>query len=246
MAKFKVVTGIVLRHIEYGEAEKLFILLSPTGKVKAFAKGVRKVSSKNAGHLELFSHAHIQLVEGNSNRFIIGSALAIDKFDTLAYHIEKFAIAMLACEYIDIVATENDDNAYHRLLLILKYLKEQDYNVNTILFVLAHLSVIAGVQPSIELCAECGETTTPDDVFYSVEQGGVVCQYCHSTVSAQTLNLHTIKILRNVYRNMSKPIEHQLQINSIQFVAKLMYTQITHMLDKPLKTWKMIEDVVLK
>jgi len=246
MAKFKVVTGIVLRHIEYGEAEKLFIVLSPTGKVKAFAKGVRKVSSKNAGHLELFSHAHIQLVEGNSNRYIIGSALAIDKFDILANHIEKFAIAMFACEYIDVVATENDDNAYHRLLLMLKNLRDQEYNANVILFVMAHLSIIAGIQPSIEACAECGETTTPEDVFYSVEHGGVICQYCHTTTSAQTLNLHTIKILRNMYRNMSKPIEQKLSIESVHFVAQLLYKQITYMLDNPLKTWKMVEDVVLK
>lgn len=246
MAKFKVLTGIVLRHIDYGEAERLFIMLTPTGKYKAFAKGVRKVTSKNAGHLELFSHSHIQLVEGNSNRYIISSALAIDKFDILANHIEKFAIAMFACEYIDIVVTEDDDNAYHRLLLILKILKNNEYNPNVILFVLAHLSIIAGIQPAIEMCAECGEETQPDDIYYSIENGGVICQYCRTSASAQTLDLHTIKILRNMYRNMENPMTYKISMPMITFVANLLYKHITSALDKPLKTWKMVEDVVLE
>jgi DNA repair protein RecO (recombination protein O) len=246
MAKFKTITGIVLRHIDYGEAEKLFIMLTPTGKFKAFAKGVRKVTSKNAGHLELFSHAHIQLVEGNSNRHIIGSAMNIEKFDILAEKIECFAIGMFACEYLDIVVTENDEDSYHHLLIILQQLKKAPYNDNFILFALAHLSVCAGIMPSIEECASCGETCNESDIYFSFSSGGMLCEQCKRVDDVQELHIYHVKIIRNMYRQMATPMKYNIPKRHVVFVANLLYKHLTYNLSQKIKTWRMIEDVVLK
>jgi DNA repair protein RecO (recombination protein O) len=249
MAKFKVFTGIVLRHIKYDEAEKLFIIITPTGKAKAFAKGVRKVTSKNSGNLELFTHAHIQTVEGNSNRYIITSSVSIDRFDSLAYDIQKYTIAMFSCEMIDKFSQENDDNGYIHLLIILKSLRDTIYSNNDILYALAHISMAIGIYPSLEVCAVCGSDNTPTDIYYSYENGGIVCHDCHNTNSHLVLTLNSVKILRNTYRNMSNPMSYNISKEHVKIAADIIYKQVLYNMDNmsnQIKTWKMIEDIILK
>lgn len=43
--------GIVLRRTNYGEADRILNILTPSGKITAIAKGVRKSRSKLAGRI---------------------------------------------------------------------------------------------------------------------------------------------------------------------------------------------------
>ena len=47
--------AIVLRRTDYGEADRILQLLTPSGKRSVIARGVRKEKSKLAGGIELFS-----------------------------------------------------------------------------------------------------------------------------------------------------------------------------------------------
>ncbi len=59
--------GIILARINYAEADRILTFLTPDhGKVRAFAKGVRKQKSKLAGGLELFSVSYLSLLVGKS------------------------------------------------------------------------------------------------------------------------------------------------------------------------------------
>ena len=244
MSKFKTFTGIVLRHIKYDEAEKLFIVITPTGKKKIFAKGIRKITSKNAGHLELFTHAHIQTVEGNSGRYIITDAVAVDKFDMLANHIEKYTLAMFACEMIDKFAQENDDIEYLHLLFILKYLKDNHYSHNDVLLVLVRLSIAIGIYPAIENCVLCQEENTVDDLHYSYEDGGIVCRNCKHD-NCILLSLTDVKVLRNAYKYHNQSMTYNISKENIKNIAHLIYRQIMFNTHEKIVTWKMINDVVL-
>src|SRR5947208_2481516 len=58
-------TGVVLRTIRLGEADRIVTLLTPgRGKVRAVAKGVRKTKSKFGARLEPTSHVALLLYEG--------------------------------------------------------------------------------------------------------------------------------------------------------------------------------------
>jgi len=60
-----VTTAIVLSRTDYGEADRILTLLTPEyGKLRLLAKGVRRVKSKLAGGIELFSVSHITFVKG--------------------------------------------------------------------------------------------------------------------------------------------------------------------------------------
>jgi DNA repair protein RecO (recombination protein O) len=57
--------GIVLARTDFGEADRILtVLTQDEGKVRLMAKGVRKVKSKLAGGIELFSISQISFIPG--------------------------------------------------------------------------------------------------------------------------------------------------------------------------------------
>jgi len=60
-----VTDAIVLARTDYGEADRILTLLTPDqGKLRLMAKGVRRVKSKLAGSIELFSVTDITYIKG--------------------------------------------------------------------------------------------------------------------------------------------------------------------------------------
>ena len=59
--------AVVLKRINYGEADRLVTLLTEKyGRVTAIARGVRKPLSKLRGFLELFTYGDFRLAEGKT------------------------------------------------------------------------------------------------------------------------------------------------------------------------------------
>jgi DNA repair protein RecO (recombination protein O) len=57
--------GIILARTDYEEADRIITFLTPNhGKVSAIAKGVRKIKSKLAGGIELFSVSDLSIIKG--------------------------------------------------------------------------------------------------------------------------------------------------------------------------------------
>lgn len=60
--------GIVLSRTDYGEADRIVTMLTPEyGKRRLMARGVRKIKSKLAGGIELFSISDITFIEGKGD-----------------------------------------------------------------------------------------------------------------------------------------------------------------------------------
>lgn len=60
-----VTEAIVLSRVDYGEADRILTILTPqAGKLRLMAKGVRRVKSKLAGGVELFSTATLTYIQG--------------------------------------------------------------------------------------------------------------------------------------------------------------------------------------
>lgn len=63
-----VTPAIILTRTDYGEADRILTLLTPEyGKLHLLAKGVRRVKSKLAGGIELFSVSTITFMHGRSS-----------------------------------------------------------------------------------------------------------------------------------------------------------------------------------
>ena len=81
--KGEVIVIFVLRHSNYGEADRLLTLYTrQLGKTRALAKGARKIASRKAGHIEPFTHVKLQLAKGR-DMLILTQADTVDAYQPL-------------------------------------------------------------------------------------------------------------------------------------------------------------------
>src|SRR5438045_828289 len=100
MAFYKT-TGIVLRRMNLGEADRIITILTRDhGKVRAVAKGVRRIKSRMAGHLELFGAVELMFAEGR-NLDIITSARLMRSAELLSDTPKTLGYAFLLTEMLD-------------------------------------------------------------------------------------------------------------------------------------------------
>ncbi len=110
--------GIVLKQKNFGEADRLLTLFTKHyGKISLLAKGVRKLTSRKRGHLELFSHAKIVCAKGK-NLDLILEAETINNFSLLRGNLNRVRIAYLLTELINELTAENQEHEdIYQLLL---------------------------------------------------------------------------------------------------------------------------------
>lgn len=108
--------AIILRRVDYEEADKIVSFISPVGKISALIRGVRKSKSKLAAGVELFSVSEISFIKtrGELGR-IVQARLQIH----YANIIKEFPRMMQAYEFmkmIDKIAEDASDREYFDLL----------------------------------------------------------------------------------------------------------------------------------
>lgn len=113
----QVAQAIVLARTDYGEADRIITLLTPTaGKLRLMAKGVRRIKSKLAGGIELFSVTDITYLRGRGE---IGTLISSRLVMHYGHIIENIDRTMLGYELIMQLhkATEDEPEAdYFQLL----------------------------------------------------------------------------------------------------------------------------------
>ncbi len=108
--------AVVLRRHNIGEADRVLTLFTPThGKVRAVAKGVRRLKSRLAGHVELFSRVDVLLAHGRSLD-IVTQAEVRDPFLSLRDDLWKAAYASYVAELVDRFAEERHEGPESRVL----------------------------------------------------------------------------------------------------------------------------------
>lgn len=169
--------GIVLRTYDFGEADKVVVLLSPNrGKLRTVAKGVRKTKSRFGGRLEPFSHVDMTLYEGR-NLDTITAVSTIDPFAHLRNDLSAVVTASTMAEAADLVATEGEP-ATGLFLLLRRGLAALDGGVrgpDLMAAYLLRLARVVGVEPSLRNCASCGRDEASK---FSIGGGGAICSVC--------------------------------------------------------------------
>src|SRR5437016_3885105 len=98
--------AIVLRRMDYGEADRILTIMTPElGKLRVIAKGVRKVTSRKAGHVELFTR--VKLLMARARTFdIVSQAETIEPYRPLREDLLRGSYAHYLSELIDVFAQE--------------------------------------------------------------------------------------------------------------------------------------------
>jgi DNA repair protein RecO len=109
--------GIVLARTNYGEADRILTFLTPDhGKVKGFAKGVRKSKSKLAGGIELFSISELSFIIGKSEINTIISTRLLKHYGNIVKDLDRTNLGYELIKRLNKATEDSPEAAYFELL----------------------------------------------------------------------------------------------------------------------------------
>jgi DNA repair protein RecO (recombination protein O) len=199
------VEAVVLRHADWGEADRILTLYTrERGKVRAIAKGARKIRSRKAGHLEPFTHVTLQLAKGR-DLLIVTQADTLDAYLPLGANLVKTGYASYVIELLDRFTYEDESENY----AIFRLLTESLSRIATepdpwlaIRYYEVRLLDLLGFRPHLFECANCGEQIQPVDQFFSPAAGGVLCPKCGAGLpGVWSVSVEALKVFRHIQRS---------------------------------------------
>jgi DNA repair protein RecO (recombination protein O) len=105
--------GIVIKRKDFYEADRILTIFTKTrGKIQVKAKGVRKITSRRSGHIELLNYAVFNLYQasGAKSMPILTEVESRNNYAILKKDLRKVGIAFHVCELVDALCAENQEN----------------------------------------------------------------------------------------------------------------------------------------
>ncbi len=161
-----------------GEADRLVTLLTrEEGKFEAVARGARKIKSRLAAGVDIFTYGHFTFHRGKTWPIITGQE-PIERFSWFRDDPDLYPYGIYMAELTDRLVSGEEPCAeiFSLLLQGWRLLGEK-----ADLFLLCRsfelkLAHISGYSPHLHCCTSCGATKAS---AFSPRQGGLLCSSCH-------------------------------------------------------------------
>jgi len=233
--------AIVLRRQDFGEADRLTTVYSPQhGKLRLVAKGVRRIHSRKAGHLEPFTRVTLMIAQGR-DLDLITQAEAIETYPQIRSDLIRLGQASYLLELLDRFTFEEGEGnqaLYQLLLITLERLAlGKDESAAILLYFEFRLLDLVGYRPELNRCVECGKPTQPENQLFSYQQGGVLCPRCGiDRRGSKPISLAVLKLMR-YYQRSDFATASKARIPSLLFceVEDLMEGYLSYLLEQRLK-----------
>jgi len=112
-----ITTGIVLGRTDYGEADRILTILTPDhGKLRLMARGVRKIKSKLAGGIELFSTTNITYIPGKKDIGTLVSTRLIKYYGRIVQDIDRVQLGYELIKLLNKATEDHPEAEYFHLL----------------------------------------------------------------------------------------------------------------------------------
>jgi DNA repair protein RecO (recombination protein O) len=242
------VEAVVLRHADWGEADRLLTLYTrERGKVRAIAKGARKIRSRKAGHLEPFTRVTLQLARGH-DLFIVTQADTLDAYLPIHENLVKTSHAAYVVELLDRFTYEDDSENYSIFRLLTEALARLESEADpwlAIRYYEVRLLDLLGYRPHLFECANCGREIKAEDQFFSAAQGGVLCPVCGAGLpGAWSVSVEALKYLRHFQRSDYAGAQRARPAPEIQNeVEALLQRYVTYLLERALNSPGFIKQI---
>src|SRR5436305_2690367 len=228
---------VVLRRLDYGEADRIFTLLTRDhGKVGAIAKGVRRPSSKLGPSLELYGHVDVLLAKGRGDLDVVAQVERLPGM-RIAGEVEWMSHAALIAELAERVCEDRHpvDGVYELTVMALDELaRETDPRRASAYFLMSALDLL-GYAPQLMACASCERPLEPKPAAFSAAAGGFLCDR-HAAFGMPKTSLAALKVLRlmasgdlQTYRRL------KLDGELMDDIERVLTLQLEHHLDRRLK-----------
>jgi DNA repair protein RecO (recombination protein O) len=241
------VEAVVLRHSDWGEADRLLVLYTrEQGKVRALAKGARKITSRKAGHLEPFTHVKLQLARGR-DLLIVTQAETIQSYLPLREDLTRTGYTAYVIELLDRFIPDEEIAVPSLFRLLTETLSRLAAEADAWLAVRYYemrLLDFLGFRPQLFECANCGREILPEDQFFSFG-GGVICPRCGQGLKGlHSISLEALKYLRHFQRSSYREASRaHPDTETKKELEALMQGYFTHLLERELNTPGFIRNV---
>ena len=152
-----VTPAIVLARTNYGEADRIITLITPEhGKVRLVAKGVRRLRSKLAGGVELFSISSITYIQGRGDLGTLISSRLSTHFGHIVEDIDRTMVGYELLKEFNKVTEDQPEKDYFNLLEhTLAALDDNTIPLETLRFwFAAQLLRLSGRAPNLQTTAQ--------------------------------------------------------------------------------------------
>jgi DNA repair protein RecO (recombination protein O) len=255
--------GIVIRRRDQGEADRVLTLCTPSGKVVVLAKGARKVRSRKAGHIELFTNSSFVLSRVKNYRDIISQAETVEHHALLRSDLVRGTYARYAVELLDRFFTEGEGGPalFDLLDHTLTWLCEDDDLDLVVRFYEQHLLGLAGFRPELSFCVgehdgkvllrphEPTERKWP--YGFDPERGGGLCQDCYAERGPRreivALSPNGLWLLQECQRRSYAELRsRQIEPALHEEVERVMQYYVTYHLERDVKSGEFLRQLKLR
>ena len=176
------VEGIVIGRRSIGENSVFIdVLTDEYGVIEATAHGVKKITSKNAGAVTLFSYSKFCFAK-TGVKYTLNSAEPKYSFHGISSDIEYLSLAVYFADVIkDTSAPEQEAKGFLRFMAVTLYeLDKKRCSLELIKAVFElHLTTMLGVSPDLRACTVCAKYEH-EKMYFDVNNACIVCGNCIS------------------------------------------------------------------
>ncbi|ADJ25775.1 DNA repair protein RecO [Dehalogenimonas lykanthroporepellens BL-DC-9] len=190
--------AIVIRRARLKEADRIITFFTrELGRVSALARGVRKPSSRLAGHLEPLNHTDLTLAMGKALPTIIGSQ-TLNPHLCLRSSLERTSYALYFAELVARFTPEEEANrrVFDLLAEALDAACDADNLELLARYFEVNLLAALGYQPRLGACLDCGKALKTETNYFANSLGGVLCPQCASRAPVAPVSVNALKVLR--------------------------------------------------
>ncbi len=230
-----------MRHADWGEADRILTLYTREyGKVRALAKGARKVRSRKAGHLEPFTRITVQLAR-TRDLSIITQVETLDAYLPLREDLLLVGYASYALELLDRFTYDEEGGSPLVFRLLTETLARLAGGVAPWLalrYYEMRLLDSLGFRPQLFTCSHCGREIEPEDQFFSASSGGVICPRCGQGLAGLwPISMTALKYLRHFQRSSFSEAARARPGDAEQReIETLMQAYLAYLLERSLNT----------
>jgi DNA repair protein RecO (recombination protein O) len=191
--------AIVLKTNDFAEADRILVLFTRHfGKVRVVAKGIRRATSRMAGHAEPLTHATYQLARGRELDVLTGAeARAI--YPDMREDLALIAAGWYVAELVDRFTADRVPSAplFDLLETALRALDSGIPAPIVCRWFDLHLLDRSGFRPELAECAQCRTRLAEESNAWEPAAGGALCARCAASLPyVAPLSVRALKSLR--------------------------------------------------
>lgn len=247
MSKKYTTKAIILQGRNYGEADKIMIAFTKEkGRVDFFARGVRKIKSKNRALLQPFTYSELEFVEGKGLD-ILTQGVLIDSFSAIRQNFDHIIECSFMAEYLIQVLEPHDPYVAlcYQFLWALNYLDKRKplTNVVTLSFLIKSFELL-GYGPYISGCGLCDKTWSEmKQPHFMVSEGMVMCQSCRSK-SGFNMDVHLARFYYRLSQaDYKKDLSFLEQEQWLPKISVLVEQMMMHILEREHKSTSFLRKI---